>query len=105
MAVGLDVDTASDGEQVLLAAADKQYAIMILDWQMPRLTGLQVARKLREQDNYADVPLLALTANVFPKDVQACLDAGMNDHVAKPLEFDVLYDTLLRWLRGDESGS
>jgi len=65
---------------------------------MPEMDGLQSARAMRAQPALARVPILAMTANAFAEDRQACLAAGMNDHVAKPVDPALLHAALLRWL-------
>lgn len=96
--VGLLVDTADDGQVAVERVASKAYDLILMDVQMPRLDGLAATRLIRQMPVGSDVPILAMTANAFAEDRQACLDAGMNDHVAKPIDPDGLFLTLLRWL-------
>ncbi|MEW5786989.1 MAG: PAS domain S-box protein [Pseudomonadota bacterium] len=95
---GLEVDLAEDGEQALELGRRQIYDLVLMDMQMPRLDGLAATRALRALPGWARVPILAMTANAFSEDRQRCLEAGMNDHVAKPVDANLLYATLLRWL-------
>jgi signal transduction histidine kinase/ActR/RegA family two-component response regulator len=94
---GLEVDVAGDGAQAVAMAESGGYDIVLLDVQMPEMDGLTVARRLRTSLG-KQLPIIAVTANALGHDRQACLAAGMNDHVAKPLNAELLYQSLLRWL-------
>ncbi len=97
-AVGLGADTAEDGQDAVTQAAATAYDLILMDVQMPRLDGLAATRALRALPGYARTPILAMTANAFADDRARCLDAEMNDFVAKPVDPDALYATLLAWL-------
>ncbi|MBG6080922.1 PAS domain S-box-containing protein [Rubrivivax gelatinosus] len=96
-AAGLQVDTADNGRQALEMALRTPYALILMDVQMPGLDGLAATRQIREHLGNA-VPIVAMTANAFAEDRAVCLDAGMNDHLSKPVEPQRLFDTLRRWL-------
>jgi CheY-like chemotaxis protein len=95
---GLAVDLAEDGQQALELARRNTYALILMDMQMPVLNGIEATRAIRADSLNRTTPILAMTANAFDEDRQACLDAGMNEHIAKPVDPEVLYETLLRWL-------
>jgi two-component system sensor histidine kinase/response regulator len=97
--VGLDADTAADGREALDRARRTRYDLVLMDVQMPVMDGLAATRELRALPGWADVPILAMTANAFAEDRDRCLAAGMDDYVAKPVMPDRLYGTLERWLR------
>ncbi|BAL95615.1 response regulator [Rubrivivax gelatinosus] len=95
---GLVVDMATDGQQAVERAGTTAYAAILMDVQMPVLDGLQATRALRALPGGRRVPIIAMTANAFGEDRDACLAAGMNDHLAKPVAAERLYAQLLRWL-------
>ena len=100
---GLIVELADDGQQAWTKARERQYALILMDMQMPALNGMDATRAIRADSLNPDTPIVAMTANAFDEDRQACLDAGMNDHVAKPVEPTILYGTLLKWLEKDRA--
>ena len=100
---GCTVDRAKDGVEcvdMLEKAANGTYQLILMDIQMPVMNGYDAAKKIRRMDDpqKAGIPIIAMTANAFSEDKQAALDAGMNDHVAKPINMNVLVPTIQKYL-------
>jgi PAS domain S-box-containing protein len=97
-AAGLIVDIASDGAQALRRAAQREHDLILMDVQMPGMDGLEATARIRAMPDRMHTPIIAMTANAFGQDRAACLAAGMNDYLSKPVNAARLYSTLLRWL-------
>ena len=95
---GLTVDLAEDGAKALAMARQNRYDLILMDLQMPNLNGVDATRAIRTDTLNRETPVLAMTADAFDEDRQACIDAGMNDHIGKPVEPEQLFETLLKWL-------
>ena len=95
---GLAVDVAGDGQQAIELACQNHYALILMDMQMPVMNGTEATQAIRAGWLNQTTPIIAMTANAFDDDREACLAAGMNEHLSKPVEPQKLYATLLGWL-------
>ena len=94
----LQVDVAGDGHEAVEFATHKRFDLILMDMQMPRLDGPDATRAIRRLPGGGEVPIVAMTANAFADDRARCLEAGMNDFITKPVDPDLLFETLLKWL-------
>jgi two-component system sensor histidine kinase/response regulator len=101
---GLRVDIAENGMAALQRLATDRYDLVLMDVQMPVMDGIAATIEIRKLPHLARLPIVAMTANAMSKDRDVCLQAGMNDHLAKPIDPDHLYATLERWLKPTQSG-
>ncbi|MDV2079702.1 response regulator [Marinobacter xestospongiae] len=99
--LGLSADTAGNGIEALEYLEHQHYDLVLMDLHMPDMDGYEATRKIREQYAYYDLPVVAMTAAVFEEDVKQAKAAGMNDHIGKPLDFQVVTSVLCHWLNRD----
>jgi len=95
---GFVIDTADNGEIALKKVQENHYDLVLMDMQMPVMDGVTATREIRKLPRFASLPILAMTANVMAGDREQCEAAGMNDHVAKPIDPDALFAALLKWI-------
>ena len=95
--VGLKVDLAKDGKEAVEKASSGNYAVILMDMQMPVLDGLDATRQIRQLPGCGTIPTLAMTANAFVENKDQCFEAGMDDFISKPVTPEALYETLLKW--------
>lgn len=96
---GMTVETAQDGAEAVAKGRSGTFDLILMDIQMPGMDGLEATRKLRAIPEYRDLPIIAMTAHAMSGDRDRSLEAGMNDHVTKPIDPDVLYATIMRWVK------
>jgi len=96
------VDIANHGKEAIEMVNRSKYDCVLMDVQMPVMDGFTATRELRKDERYKDLPILAMTANATHEDRQRCQEAGMNDHIAKPIIPKVLFETLLKWVEHKE---
>ncbi len=104
---GLQVDLAPDGAVALAKVQEQHYDVVLMDMQMPVMDGLTATRAIRRLPAARDLPIIAMTANAMAGDRERCIDAGMNDHLAKPIDPQALFAKLRHWIKplGHGSGS
>jgi signal transduction histidine kinase/CheY-like chemotaxis protein len=99
---GLLVDIANNGQEALDMLEKKSYDCVLMDVQMPVMDGYTATGKIREQERFAKLPVLAMTANATVEDQEKAFATGMNEHIAKPINPKVLYSALLKWIEHKE---
>ncbi len=95
----LSIDVAENGQVAVQMTATEKYDLVLMDMQMPVMDGIAATRAIRSNAELRTLPIIAMTANVMAHDIEQCVEAGMNDHVAKPIDPDALFAALLRWIK------
>jgi CheY-like chemotaxis protein len=102
---GIVVTVAGNGQEALAMLAQHRFDAVLMDCQMPVMDGYAATRALRQQPQWQDLPVIAMTANAMVGDRDKALAAGMNDHIAKPINVDDVFATLARWVRPSAGAS
>ena len=95
---GLKVTLAENGLVALQKMEQDKFDLVLMDVQMPEMDGLEATRRIRSDPRFADLPILAMTAHAMREDRAISLEAGMNDHITKPINLPELFQALTRWL-------
>ncbi len=96
---GMKVDVAVNGLQALEKVKAEKYDAVLMDCQMPVMDGFEATKEIRKDDTLAKLPVIAMTANAMAGDREKCIQSGMNDHIAKPIDVGQLFSTLARWIK------
>jgi two-component system sensor histidine kinase/response regulator len=101
---GFKVDIAENGRKAIEMLNKRTYDVVLMDMQMPVMDGTTATREIRKDERFKDLPILAMTANVMEADIEKCREAGMWDHIGKPIDPDELFAKLLKWVKPRQSG-
>ncbi len=96
---GFKVDVAENGQKCIEMLDKQTYDIVLMDMQMPVMDGVTATREIRKNESFKDLPIIAMTANVMEADIEKCREAGMWDHIGKPIDPDELFGKLLKWVK------
>jgi CheY-like chemotaxis protein len=99
---GLKVTLANDGQEAVNAVKENEYDAVLMDVQMPVMDGYTATREIRKDKRFKELPIIAMTAHAMAGDEDKSLEAGMNGHVAKPIDPDQLFSTLQKWIKPSE---
>lgn len=99
---GLKVSIANNGKEGIKAVNQDKFDVILMDIQMPVMDGYTATREIRKNNRFKDLPIIAMTANAMIRDRKEALNAGMNDHVSKPIDIEDLFSALLKWVKPHE---
>lgn len=98
---GYQVEKANNGQEAVEMNTNKTFDLILMDYQMPVMDGLEATRRIREYEEQTGLkrtPIIAMTANAMKGDKEICLEVGMDDYIAKPIDSALLFETLKKWL-------
>ncbi|RNF51504.1 response regulator [Marinomonas hwangdonensis] len=96
---GIQFTSATNGQEAIDLLGSERFDCILMDCQMPIMDGYTATQKIRTMQEYKDIPIIAMTANVMADDIQYAKASGMNDHIAKPIHFETMFNTLRTWLK------
>jgi len=96
---GINVTIANNGQEAIDLLETSEFDCVLMDCQMPVMDGYEATRKIRSQDRFQQLPILALTGNAMIQDIEKSQAAGMNDHISKPIDPDVMFETIAKWIK------
>ena len=96
---GFKVDVAENGHKSIEMLDKRAYDIVLMDMQMPVMDGATATLEIRKDVRFKDLPIVAMTADVMEEDIEKCLEAGMWDHIGKPIDIVELFGKLLKWVK------
>ena len=96
---GFETTVAENGRVAIELLQKEEFDLVLMDVQMPEMDGFEATKAIRSDARFKNLPILAMTANAMSGDRELSLEAGMNDHIAKPIEPKVLYNALIKWIR------
>jgi len=94
---GMTVETANNGKKAIEWLEVQQFDGVLMDCQMPIMDGYEATRQIRLKEQYKDLPILAMTANAMKQDIEKALSCGMNGHIAKPINPEIMFTTMAKW--------
>ncbi len=100
---GLSADIVNDGVEALETVQKKHYDLVLMDWQMPRMDGLEATRNIGSLEDLTQPLIIAVTAKAMSGDIDKCLEVGMDDYLSKPVEKDKLEHAIRKWLAPDKT--
>lgn len=101
---GVDTTPAKNGAEAVALVQQQPFDLVLMDMHMPEMDGLQATRLIRQMPDQRDLPIVAMTASVLQEEKDACMAAGMNGHLSKPVDTQALYMALLKWFKVRRAG-
>jgi CheY-like chemotaxis protein/HPt (histidine-containing phosphotransfer) domain-containing protein len=101
---GIQVDMVNNGAEAIEMISKKDYSAVLMDCEMPVMNGYDATRIIRADQRFADLPIIAMTGSSSAEDRERCLASGMNDHIDKPIDWELFFQTLVRWVKPQVDG-